>query len=123
MSTILLVDAQASRRKLAALTLQQAGHRVVQGACLRDAPELALRHAPALVLVGVDHALTDSLRVLRRIKAHPWTCALRLHALSAQARDRDEARLRAAGFDGFMDRPLDYRALHRYVEAALRASA
>ncbi len=102
------------------MTLQQAGHRVVQGNCLREAPELALRHAPALVLMGVEHPLTDSLRALRRIKAHPATFALRLHALSAGARAMDEASLRAAGFDGLMNRALDHRALYRYVDAALR---
>ncbi len=120
MSTILLVDARASRRKLAAMTLLQAGHRVVQAGSLRDAPDLALRHAPELVLLGVEHPLTESLRALRRIKAHPATFALRLHALSARAGDVDEASIRAAGFDGLLDRPLDYRALHRYVDAALR---
>ncbi len=120
MSTILLVDAQASRRKLAAMTLQQAGHRVVQGSRLRDAPELALRHAPELVLMGLEHPLADSLWALRCIKAHPATFELRLHALGARVRAVDEVCIRAAGFDGLMATPLDYRALQRYVDAALR---
>src|SRR5918912_159346 len=55
-----------------------------------------------LILLDIQLPTEDGYAVLQRIRAHPKLHATRVVALTANNTPEDEARARAAGFDGFI---------------------
>jgi two-component system cell cycle response regulator DivK len=120
--TILLVEDNPSNLKLASFLLEQAGHTVLQAVSAEDG--LALAHGeppPGLILMDIQLPGMDGLEATRRLKADPSTRAIPVIALTALAMQGDEARLRAAGCDGYLAKPIQYRNFLAQVDAFLDA--
>ncbi len=64
---------------------------------------------PDLVLVDMQLPDFDGYEVLRRLRTQPETAAIPCVALSANAMPEDIARARAAGFDDYWTKPIDFR--------------
>ena len=120
MATILLIERAGVSRRLAASILQQAGHRVVQGAHAREALDLARRHRPQLVLMAVEAPPDEPLRAARRLRADPELAGLRVHALVARRLAAQQQRLLGSAFHAALGKPFDQRQLFRFVDAELR---
>ena len=60
------------------------------------------------------------LEALALLRADAVTASIPVAALTAYAMKEDRARLLAAGFDGYLEKPVDVRALPGQVEALLR---
>ena len=58
---------------------------------------------------------------LGRLRSDPATAGVRVLALTAFAMKDDRERFLAAGFDGYLEKPLDVRRLPEQVAAALAA--
>jgi two-component system, cell cycle response regulator DivK len=56
---------------------------------------------------------------LRRLRAVPATASVPVVAVTAYAMDTDRERSRQAGFDGFLTKPIDVRALPLQVRSFL----
>ncbi len=73
-----------------------------------------------LALVDIRMPILDGLAVARQVRgdeaAHHLP-RLRLVALTANVQAEDQAAALAAGFDGFLSKPLDLRALPPLLEA------
>jgi CheY-like chemotaxis protein len=69
--------------------------------------EAAIRLQPDLALIDMHLPDFNGLEVLRRLREHPHTQALRCIALSADAMEEDVAAARAAGFDDYWTKPID----------------
>ncbi|MBS0434630.1 MAG: response regulator, partial [Proteobacteria bacterium] len=65
---------------------------------------------PDLVLVDMQLPDFDGYEVLRRLRAQPETADIPCVALSANAMPEDIARARAAGFDDYWTKPIDFRS-------------
>ncbi|KQU80716.1 MULTISPECIES: PAS domain-containing protein [unclassified Rhizobacter] len=63
---------------------------------------------PDLVLIDMQLPDFDGFEVLRRLRAQPQTAGIRCVALSANAMPEDIARARAAGFDDYWTKPIDF---------------
>ena len=61
----------------------------------------------------------DGVQALRRLRADPATADIPVIALTAFAMKADRERFIAAGFDDYMEKPLDIRELPRQVAAPL----
>jgi two-component system, cell cycle response regulator DivK len=59
----------------------------------------------------------DGVSALRRLRANPAAAAIPVVALTAFAMKDDRARFLAAGFDGYLPKPIDIRALADQVRA------
>jgi CheY-like chemotaxis protein len=112
MATILVVEDQADSLKLITALLTMKGHQVVG---LASGEELvpALQAAtppPALVLLDIQLPGRDGFSVLADVKRlagdHPW----KVVALTAHAMPGDRERALAAGFDGYITKPIDVRS-------------
>ncbi len=83
--------------------------------------EAAASPAPFdLALVDIRMPILDGLEAARRIRQHESDRnlpRLRLVALTANVQAEDEAAARAAGFDGFLSKPLDLKALPPLLKA------
>jgi CheY-like chemotaxis protein len=112
MATIVVVEDQPDSLKLITALLTMNGHRVVG---LASGEELvpALRAAtppPTLVLLDIQLPGRDGFSVLADVKRlegdQPW----KVVALTAHAMPGDRERALAAGFDGYITKPIDVRS-------------
>ncbi len=111
MATIVVVEDQPDNLKLIRAVLTMQGHRVVGLASgdLLMATLVAEQPAPALVLLDIQLPGRDGYSVLQDVKkmegAHPW----KVVALTAHAMPGDREKTLAAGFDGYIAKPIDVR--------------
>lgn len=61
-----------------------------------------------LILLDIQLPHEDGYAILGRIRAHPKLNRTRVVAVTANVLPQDEAKARAAGFDGFIGKPLDF---------------
>jgi two-component system, cell cycle response regulator DivK len=104
---ILVVEDNAKNMKLVRDVLQASGYRTLEAATGEDAIALAASHAPALVLMDVQLPGIDGIAALARLRGDDRTAAIPVLALTAQAMQGDEERFLAAGFDGYVAKPVD----------------
>src|SRR3989304_7017345 len=102
MARILVVDDDARNLRLAVSVLEQAGHEVLSAEGGAEGVEVALAHAPDLVLMDVQMPGMDGVSALRRLRADPRTAALKVVALTAFAMKGDAKRLLARGVEGYL---------------------
>ena len=123
MAKILVVDDDARNLKLAATVLEQAGHEVLTAAGGEEGVEVALAQAPDLVLMDVQMPGMDGISALRCLRAEPSTAALKVVVLTGLAMKGDAERLLAEGFDGYLEKPIRYKAFLDEVERLLGNTA
>lgn len=63
------------------------------------------------------------MRKSRHIRTHPRLKATRVVAVTANVLPQDEAKARAAGFDGFIGKPLDFDWFPEQMTALLAGDA
>ena len=78
--------------------------------------ELAQAAPPDLVLLDIQLPGIDGFEVLRRLRAASATQAVPVVAVSANAMRNDIERARAAGFDGYLTKPIDFERLLALVQ-------
>jgi PAS domain S-box-containing protein len=83
--------------------------------------ELALRHAPDVVLLDLHLPDLSGREVLRQLRADPRTASIPVAIISADATPRTVDALLAQGADAFLTKPLDVRAFLATVERLLPA--
>jgi CheY-like chemotaxis protein len=58
----------------------------------------------------------DGFEALRRLRSDELTASIRVLAITAQAMKGDRERIREAGFDGYLSKPLDIDELLATIE-------
>jgi two-component system, cell cycle response regulator DivK len=120
MSTILLVEDNEKNMKLLRDVLTAKGYRVREATSGEEAVELARVEEPRLVLMDVQLPGIDGVEALRRVRADARTARIPVLALTAQAMAGDRERFLAAGFDGYLSKPIDIGELLATVAAYVR---
>jgi CheY-like chemotaxis protein len=72
---------------------------------------IAKSQSPALILCDIQMPHLDGMAIIRHLKSDPDLCQIPVVAVTAMAMEGDEQRLRQAGFDGYLGKPIDIRAL------------
>lgn len=116
---ILVIEDNPANMKLATLLLSHAGYEVLQADNAADGLALARGRLPAMVLMDIQLPGMDGLEATRQLKADPTTRGIRVVALTAFAMVGDEARILAAGCDGYIAKPIEYKAFLAEVERLL----
>ena len=75
-----------------------------------------------LVLLDIQLPYEDGYQVLRQLRAHPKLRAARIAAVTANVLPQDEARARAAGFDGFIGKPIDFDRVPQQIRLLLEGA-
>ncbi len=83
------------------------GFRALEAMTGGEAVELAVEQAPDLVLMDIQLPDADGVDVLRRLRTDDRTAAIPVLAVTAQAMDGDRERFLAAGFDGYVSKPVN----------------
>jgi two-component system cell cycle response regulator DivK len=108
---ILIVEDNERNRKLARDVLQFKGYRTLEAESGRDAVALAVEHLPDLILMDIQLPDMDGVAALRLLRSEASTRAIPVLAVTAFAMAQDRDRFLAAGFDGYLSKPIDVRAL------------
>jgi two-component system cell cycle response regulator DivK len=119
MATILIVEDNAANMKLAKFLLESAGHTVVSATDAETGLTLARDERPNLILMDIQLPGMDGLQATALLKQDDATRAIPVIALTALAMKGDEERIRAAGCDGYIAKPLAYREFLATVSAQL----
>jgi two-component system, cell cycle response regulator DivK len=104
---ILVVEDNEKNMKLFRDVLQAAGYRTLEATTGGRAVELATEHGPDLVLMDIQLPDIDGVEALGRLRADERTASIPVLAVTAQAMHGDRARFLAAGFDGYVSKPLN----------------
>ena len=110
-ATILVVEDNQKNMKLVREVLQATGYRTLEATTGERAVELAAEHGPDLVLMDIRLPDIDGVETLGRLRADESTAAMPVVALTAQAMEGDRERFLAAGFDGYVSKPVDIAGL------------
>jgi two-component system cell cycle response regulator DivK len=95
--------------------LDVTGYSVLEATTGEAAVDLALSHAPALVLMDAQLPGIDGVEALARLRHDERTASIPVLALTAQAMHGDRERFLEAGFDGYLSKPVDVAELLRTV--------
>lgn len=104
---ILVVEDNEKNMKLFRDVLQAKGYRTLEAKTGGRAIELATAHGPDLVLMDIRLPDIDGVETLGRLRADERTASIPVLALTAQAMRGDRERFLAAGFDGYLSKPLN----------------
>ena len=72
-----------------------------------------------LILLDIQLPREDGYTVLRQIRANPKLQDTRVVGVTANVLPHDEAKVRAAGFDGMIGKPLDFDRFPQQIQAIL----
>lgn len=108
MARVMVVEDTPANMMLALTLLESAGHTVLQAERALTAIEMAQREPPDLILMDVQMPGMDGVTAMRILKGDERTCGIPVIALTAFAMKGDRERLLAAGFDSYIEKPVDY---------------
>jgi two-component system cell cycle response regulator DivK len=121
---ILIVEDNEKNLKLVRDVLQFKGYRTLEARTAAEGLVLAASHQPALILLDIQLPDLDGVTVLGRLRASAEAAAARVIALTAFAMKQDRERFLAAGFDGYISKPINVREfpeqIRQYCETAPR---
>jgi two-component system cell cycle response regulator DivK len=108
---ILIVEDNPKNLKLVRDVLQVKGFRTLEATTAADGIAQATAAAPDLVLMDVQLPDLNGIEALARLRAEPRTAAIPVVAVTALAMPADRERILAAGFDGYLVKPIAIREL------------
>jgi len=104
---VLVVEDNARNMRLFCDVLQASGYRTLEATTGEQAVDLVFEHRPDLVLMDIQLPDIDGVEALGRVRADDGFASVPILALTAQAMEGDRERFLAAGFDGYLSKPVD----------------
>ena len=109
MATVLIVEDNAANMTLATFLLESNGHTVLSATDAEIGVSIARAQQPDLILMDIQLPGMDGLEATGLLKADESTRGIPVIALTALAMKGDEERIRAAGCDGYIAKPMRYK--------------
>jgi len=120
---VLIVEDNEKNLKLARDVLQFRGFRTIEASTAEEGIELAIKHKPDLVLMDYQLPGMNGVEALARLRANPSMAVTPVVALTASAMREDRERFLAAGFDGYLTKPIDVREFGNQVRGFLKSES
>lgn len=122
MKTVLVADDNPVSRELLRDALEPCGFRVVEASDGREAVRRIEQDRPDLVLLDIQMPSMDGFEVLKVVRGLEGSAHLPLIAFTALAMENDRERILAAGFDGYVSKPISISEVRLQVEQLLSCS-
>ena len=122
MARILIVEDNPDNMFLTVMLLQSAGYTVLSATDAEAGLTLARAELPDLILMDIQLPGMDGLEATALLKSDVVTRAIPVIALTALAMKGDEERIRAAGCDGYIAKPMGVQDFLATVAARLVAT-
>lgn len=121
MSRILIIEDNADNLELMTYLLKALGHTPLTAGDGEEGLEAARRNAPDLIICDLQLPRMDGYGVIQRLKGHPALRAIPVVAVTAYAMVGDRDRVLAAGFDGYIPKPIAPETFVGQIEVFLKA--
>lgn len=117
---VLIIDDNHATLDLAAFALNAAAFAVESAVDAAGALLQVRLFKPDLILMDIQMPGMDGLELTRRLKADASTRHIVVVAFTAFAMSGDEAKMRAAGCDGYIAKPFDVASFAQTVRSFIR---
>ncbi|RFP19668.1 MULTISPECIES: response regulator [unclassified Duganella] len=108
MARILIVEDTPGNMLLTSIMLESDGHTLYCAERARAGIDIAREQLPDLILMDVQMPELDGIAAVAILKGDPRTQAIPVVALTAYVMKGDRERMLAAGFDSYIEKPIDY---------------
>jgi two-component system cell cycle response regulator DivK len=119
MSTILIVEDNEKNMKLARDVLQARGYTTLEAVTGEDGVRVAIEKKPDLVLMDIQLPGINGIEALRQVRADPGCARIPVVAFTASVTATDRSQISAAGFDGFLSKPINLKEFLETVKRML----
>jgi two-component system cell cycle response regulator DivK len=119
---ILIVEDNEKNRKLARVVLQAKGYRTLEAESAEAALVVVQETVPDLVLLDIFLPGMNGIEALKQLRERESTRAVPVLAFTASVMQKNRAEVTAAGFDGFLAKPIKLKEFEATIAAALRKS-
>jgi two-component system, cell cycle response regulator DivK len=119
---IMIVEDNELNIKLLRNLLAARGYGTIEARSGEEAIALGRSERPDLVLMDIQLPGMDGVAALRELRTFRETAATPVIAVTAFAMKDDRERLLAAGFDGYVEKPINIRELPAQLSAFLAPS-
>jgi two-component system cell cycle response regulator DivK len=119
MSTILIVEDNEKNMKLARDVLQARGYATLEAVTGEEGVRLAIDRKPDLVLMDIQLPGINGMEALRQVRADPACAKVPVVAFTASVTPTDRSQISAAGFDGFISKPINLKEFLETVKRLL----
>jgi two-component system cell cycle response regulator DivK len=116
---ILIVEDNADNMFLTVMLLESVGHTVISATDAEAGLTSARAELPDLILMDIQLPGMDGLQATALLKRDDATRAIPVIALTALAMKGDEERIRAAGCDGYIAKPMGIQDFLTTIAAQL----
>ncbi|MGH2344336.1 MAG: response regulator [Chloroflexota bacterium] len=116
---VLVVEDQPLNMELAVAILENNGYEVWTASDAKECLTVLQKDRPDIILMDIQLPGTDGLELTRMLRADPATQDLLIVAMTAHAMEEDAARVRAAGCDGYLIKPIQTRLLAQQITGFL----
>jgi len=116
---ILIVEDQPLNRKLVRDVLQAKGYRTTEAETGEDGVRVGHEQVPNLVLMDIQLPGISGMEALKRLRDDPVTRSIPVIAVTASAMQQNQREILAAGFDGYLPKPININDFLKTVRAKL----
>jgi len=109
--TVLIVDDEPVNVELLRDLLQVSGYNTLEATNGIEAVEAATRNLPYLILMDINMPAMNGLEAAAILKENARTKKIPLVAITSMAMHGDEERIRKAGFDDYLSKPIRLKNL------------
>jgi two-component system cell cycle response regulator DivK len=117
---VLVVDDNERNRRLARDVLRFAGLHTIEAGTALDGVRAATESDPDVILMDIRLPDLDGPAALALLRADPRTSGIPIVAVTSSAMMGDRERLLAAGFDGYLEKPINVREFADQVRSYAR---
>jgi two-component system cell cycle response regulator DivK len=119
---VLIIEDNDKNLKLVRDVLQVNGFRTIEAMDAESGLEIADDKHPDVILMDIQLPGMDGTQALAHLRARPQTADIPVVAVTAFAMAGDAERFKAAGFDGYITKPISVREFPDQIRGALNGS-
>ena len=119
MKRILIVDDKATSRELLRTVLEKQGYAVIEAGDGAEALQKAHADNPHLILLDLQLPIRNGYEVLGELRQDANYATLPIIALTASAMQGDREKALAAGFTGYLTKPVSLTHLRNEIQRVL----
>ena len=109
MTPILIVEDNEKNLKLVRDVLQAKGYATLEAGTAEEGLELARAEKPALILMDIHLPGMSGIEALKALRAEAATASIPVIAITASVMKESVREVMAAGFNAFIEKPIDVR--------------
>ena len=122
MSLILIVEDNDKNLKLVRDVLQVKGYETIEAGTAEEGLKFARARTPDLILMDIQLPGMNGIDALKALRAEPATAAIPVVAITASVMQQDRQEIMRAGFNGFIEKPINLRKFLDTVQQTLKGS-